>query len=338
MENPTKFQSVTLDEDTTDFDDDSLKALIRENVKNARIPKKLKLNIVTDTSNFFKVDYNDIAVLGGRPYLIRNCEKEGRFGIDDEPKFWVKRAIDLIDGKMKIIKMVFHERFQSQIGNITFECVRSPRKEARILHLVRDNPNFMQGFAVEDTKGNLVRIIDFIRGKNLGDYVALLGKDHEDYYFNHFSEIFSVFIELVKAICFLHANGEKHGDIRRDHIIKDVDSDYFRWIDFDYNYSHRENIFGYDLFGLGNVLIYLAGRGDVIIHDVKRENPDIFHSLSPDDFNVVFKNRISNLKKIFPYLSTSLNNILIRFSKGSRLYYSNASNLLQDLEEIKDKL
>ena len=44
--------------------------------------------------------------------------------------------------------------------------------------------------------------------------------------------------------------GEKHGDIRRDHIIIDRESGNYRWIDFDFNYRHRENIYGYDLFGI----------------------------------------------------------------------------------------
>ena len=56
------------------------------------------LRIHTDTSDFFRVDYGDIVVLDDVPFLIRHNAKEGRFGLDDEVKFWVKRAIDLRNG------------------------------------------------------------------------------------------------------------------------------------------------------------------------------------------------------------------------------------------------
>ena len=54
--------------------------------------------IHTDTTDYFRVEYGDVVLLGGKPYLIRHNAKEGRFGLDDEVKFWVKRAIDLNKG------------------------------------------------------------------------------------------------------------------------------------------------------------------------------------------------------------------------------------------------
>ena len=51
---------------------------------------------------------------------------------------------------MKIIKMVFHEKFNSQIGGTLFRCVRSPEKESEILRKMRGHPNFMQGEPVHD--------------------------------------------------------------------------------------------------------------------------------------------------------------------------------------------
>ena len=98
--------------------------------------------IHTDTTDFFRVEYGDVVILGGKPYLIRHNAKEGRFGVDDEVKFWVKRAIDLETGILKIIKLVFYETFKARIGEIEFECFRSPKKEARIL--------IRAGFAPED--------------------------------------------------------------------------------------------------------------------------------------------------------------------------------------------
>ena len=99
------------------------------------------------------MDYDDVVVLDGVPYFVRNNEREGRFGIDDEQKFWVKRARNLLTGEVKILKWVFKERFEARIGNLVFECVRSPQKEARILELVRGRPEFMQGKTVLDSCG-----------------------------------------------------------------------------------------------------------------------------------------------------------------------------------------
>jgi hypothetical protein len=45
-----------------------------------RVPKQI--NVYTDTWDFFRIDYDDVVILDGRPYLIRNNEREGRFGID----------------------------------------------------------------------------------------------------------------------------------------------------------------------------------------------------------------------------------------------------------------
>ncbi|MEW6601957.1 MAG: serine/threonine-protein kinase, partial [Nitrospirota bacterium] len=299
------------DMQTSRYTTDELKDMIARYVDPHRVPRKF--NIVSDTSNFFKVDYDDVVVLNARPYLIRNSEREGRFGMDEQQKFWVKRAIDLQDGSMKIIKMVFLEKFEARIGDLIFDCVRSPKKEARILKLVKGHRNFMQGFSVLDSAGNIVRIIDFIPGMMIDNIISNLDKTHEDFFYNDFPAIFDDFIELVSAIKFLHDSGEKHGDIRRDHIIRGRGENFYRWIDFDYNYRHAENMFGYDLFGLGNVLIFLAGAGDVTTQDILRSDHPAFGRVNSDDTNIIFHNRIVNLKKIYPYIPDVLNLILLHF-------------------------
>jgi hypothetical protein len=60
-----------------------------------------RFQIHTDTSDFFRVEYGDVVVLNAHPYLIRHNAREGRFGIDDDVKFWVKRAIDLKNGAQR---------------------------------------------------------------------------------------------------------------------------------------------------------------------------------------------------------------------------------------------
>jgi hypothetical protein len=315
-----------------DLNESELRDMIARWVEPHRVPKRPR--IATDTSDFFKVDYDDVVIFDSHPYLVRNCEREGRFGIDDEPKFWVRRAIDLVDGSTKIIKMVFHERFRARAGDITFDCVRSPLKEALILDMVRGHPNFMQGFSVKDSAKNIIRIIDFIKGRTLADHVSDLGKDHEDYFCRFFPSVLDEYIYLARAIQFLHERGQKHGDIRRDHIIKEKDTGVCRWIDFDFNYLHKENMFAYDLFGLGNILIYLSGRGDVTIQRLKEEGSPVSDQLTADDMNIIFNNRVANLKKVYPYIPDALNIALRHFSLGASIFYDRVDQLLADLEEV----
>ncbi len=309
--------------------------MIRQWVPRERVPKRVRIK---DTSDFFRVDYDDVVVLDGIPYLVRNNEREGRFGIDDEQKFWVKRALHLLTGQVKILKWVFKERFQARIGDLVFECVRSPQKEARILELVRGRPEFMQGETVLDSAGNQLRILDYIRGKTLGQHALEMGKDHEDFFFNYYPALLDEFIPVIEAIRFLHENGEKHGDIRRDHIIKDTSTGRYRWIDFDFNYQHGESRFGYDLFGLGNVLLFITGRGDITTYRLLREAPDVFDRLTEDDVNIVFHNRVNNLKKVYPYIPEKLNRVLMHFALSAPLYYEETRELLEDVREAREEL
>ena len=129
--------------------------------------------------------------------------------------------------------------------------------------------------------------------------------------------------------------GEKHGDIRRDHIIIDRESGNYRWIDFDFNYRHRENIYGYDLFGIGNILIYLTGKGDLLVPDLVRQAHPSIGMLKPQDRNIVFNLRLANLKKIYPYVPESLNRILLHFSVGANWFYEHVDQLLEDLAQVK---
>jgi len=311
----------------------TLRQMISRWVPPHRVPRGFRIH--NDTSDFFRVEYDDVVILNGKPYFIRHNAKEQRFGLDDEVKFWVKRAIDLENGALKIMKLVFYEKFISRIGDIEFECFRSPKKEARILERVSGHKNFMHGYSTRDEKGNLIRILDFIKGKTLSAHVGNMGMDHETYYHERFPVILDHFFECVQAIRFLHENGERHGDIRRDHILIEQETGDYRWIDFDFNYRHRENIYGYDLFGLGNVLVFLVGMGDVLLRDIRREGKPCVGGLNEADLNIVFNHRVVNLQKIYPYIPESLNRILMHFSTGANWFYENTVQLLEDLEKVK---
>ena len=139
----------------------------------------------------------------------------------------------------------------------------------------------------------------------------------------------------MQAIQFLHNQGQKHGDIRRDHILRDRKTGDYRWIDFDYDYYHTANMFGYDMFGLGNILIYLVGGGDVTVQQLHLKESPVLNHLYLEDMNVIFNNRVANLQKIYPYVPDELNYILLHFSNGANLYYENTGQLLEDLAEVQ---
>jgi len=57
-----------------------------------------------------------------------------------------------------------------------------------------------------------------------------------------------------------------------------------------------------------------------------------------EDVNIMFNNRVVNLKKVYPYLPESLNRVLLHFSKGSKEVYATATQLLTDLRECRSIL
>lgn len=315
---------------------DEVKALIARQVGIDRVPSRFK--IITDTTDYFRVEYDDVLAFGDRLFWVKRYEKEGRFGLDDEPKYWVRRAIDLSDGSTRIIKLVFHEEFETIVAGVTIKCFRSPKKEARILELVADHPRFMHGYSVQDSADNNVRILEYIPGRRFDQIIEETGNSHEEYFHDHFPGVLDQFIELVAAIKFLHDHGEKHGDIRRDHLLFDRERHLTRWIDFDYNYLHGESMWSFDLAGLGNIIIFLAGRGDVLVPDLYHNQRALFETLWGEDLSIFYKNRVANLKKIYPYIPDSLNRILLHFSQGAQIFYENTAQMLDDLGEARDDL
>ena len=137
--------------------------------------------VFTDTTEFMRIGHGDVMALAGRHYLVLRDEAERRFGLED-PKFWVKRCIELETGAKRIVKLVFHESFPLRLGAVALTCYRSPDKEARILDLVRGDPRFMQGENVRDEKGNMVRVLDLVAGRRLDLWVENLEIDHATYF------------------------------------------------------------------------------------------------------------------------------------------------------------
>ncbi|WP_208599133.1 serine/threonine protein kinase [Desulfonatronum thioautotrophicum] len=293
--------------------------------------------VYVDTSEFMNISYGDVIALNGRHFVVIRDEAERRFGMED-PKFWVKRCRDLETEELYILKLVFHEHFDQHIGSMTIRCFRSPEKESRILELVKNDVRFMQGVTLNDTANNPVRILEMIRGRSLDSVIEDIDVDHASYFQEYFPGILKKYIGACEAVLFLHDHGERHGDIRRDHIWIEHSTGRYRWIDFDYAYESTENPFGLDLFGLGNILLFITGQGVHTTHDLAALSQGLDDNLTPEDFSLLFPNRLVNLRKRFPYIPISLNRVLLRFSAGTDVFYESVEELLDDLKPCLKEL
>ena len=289
--------------------------------------------VFSDTTNFVSIDYGDEILINGKLYRITGHEREQRFGMS-EPKFWVKKAIDPDSGQRKIIKLAFYESFELSIGGVKINRFRSPEKEARVLELVRGHSNFMQGESFEDSAGNNIRILDVIVGKDFFTHIGRLEMDHKEYFETLLPDILRSLVKPFEAIRFLHYHGYRHGDVRNDHIIIDDETGQYVWIDFDYEFEATENPFGLDVFGLGNILLYATGMGFYDLHTMAT-GPDTLRDLRTqlvaEDFSILNQWRVTNIRKLFPYVPTALNDILLHFSKGADVFYETVDEVIEDL-------
>lgn len=290
--------------------------------------------LYTDTSDFANIDYGDIIHVDNRYFLVVGYTKEGRFGIDDQPKQWVPKVQDLESGTRHIVKLVFHERYSMQLGPLEITCYRSPEKEAKVIELTRGHSAFMQGYATLDEADNLVRILDIVNGSRLDKYLYRLTDDHRDYFENHLYGILQRYLASIQAIGLLHENGLKHGDIRRDHIFVDRKDGHFWWIDFDYDFYLPERPYALDLIGLGNVLLFLVGqktfRSKSVLHSPEF-GERVYKTLTQEDMALLSRDRVFNLKKIYPYIPDPINDVLLHFSAGTRVMYDEVEEFYEDL-------
>jgi len=291
--------------------------------------------LFTDTSDFFSIDCGDKILIGDKDYIVRGHERERRFGIDD-PKFWVKRVDDPETGEKKIVKLSYFESFEITLGGVKIRCFRDPDKEGNILKLVKGHPDFMQGKSFPDSKGNNIRLLDIVRGKNLFVYIDSLQMEHEKYFHTVLPNILRKLIKAFEAIHFLHINGFRHGDIRNDHIIIENQTGNYVWIDFDFDYDAPENPLSLDIFGLGNVLLCTIGKGFhnlYMINNDKSAYGDLIDKIDSSDFSILDKWRLMNLRKLYPYIPKMLNDILMHFSKGTDVYYEYVPEIIEDMNK-----
>lgn len=282
-----------------------------------------------DTTNFMSIERGHVVNLAGDLFLVRSNEHEGRFGIDDQPKFWVKHAIHLESGAMFILKMLCEEEFRVHVGPLEVKCRRSAEKEARVLELVRGDDRFMQGRLVRDARFNPVRVIDFIHGVDLLSHVAALRVCHEEYASTLLPGILAKLAGSLAGIQRLHDAGLCHGDIRNDHLLIERATGVYKWIDFDLQEDSPE----FDIWSAGNILHCAAAKGFVTFREAIEAQPALAGRLTAEDACVFFPNRVMSLHKVYPYLPDKLQKVLRRFSFGGPACYETISQLAGDVAE-----
>ncbi len=295
------------------------------------------LQVITDTTEFMNINRGNILDLNGRHYLITGYIYEARFGLNDEPKYWVKKAIDLEKGSQQIVKLSHREEFVIHIGRLRIRCYRNPHKEARVLELVRGNPHFMQGYALFDERGNEVRVVDIIRGKSIYDLILSSRKTHEEYFFTEFPHILKKLRLCFHSLELLHENHLCHGDIRNDHILVDQETGCYRWIDFDLTQDFSD----LDIWSIGNILQFCAGMGMKTFREVLMDESypqRVRESLCAADASAFYEHRIMNLQKVFPYIPDRLNDILMHFSVNTNIFYTSMSEIVEDIDRVLDDL
>jgi hypothetical protein len=299
------------------------------------IPVPSKFRIIEDTTEFMGLDKDDVILLDNIPYMVLRNEKEIGFGLDNEPKYWVKRATNLESGDLKVVKLVFYEKFTQKVGDQKIWFFRNPKKEAAALEVTAQHPDFMQGYSAKDIKGNLVRIIEHIPGKTLSKIVTGPRIAHREYFNNLMPDILSQLSECLFSLSSLHGQGLVHGDVRWDHILFDRELKRYRWIDFDYDYFFPENPFSVDLFGIGKILAYVIGKGPYLYSDIKYSSKfeSVLNTLCIEDFAILQQNLLMNVAKLYPYVPAKLNNILLHFTGYANVYYDSAKQIIDDLED-----
>jgi len=303
----------------------------------SNVPVPDKLEIVTDTSEFMGIYRGQVLRMDNKHFLITGNVYESRFSIADQPVYWVKKAIDLESGTRQILKLVYFEEFIANVGPLRIRCYRKPSKEGRVLELVRSHPRFMQGRSLFDRRGNEVRAIDYIPGPDLYSMVLGMNMPHEEYFHTVCPGILRKLGECFSGIQYLHDHGLCHGDIRSDHILIEQETGEYIWIDFDLVQDFSD----FDVWSVGNVLQFCIGMGMNTFHEVLGSDsfPEwIKNEISSDDASAFHKNRIINLRKLFPHIPERLNDILLHFAENTSMFYDSVDQIVTDLEEALEEL
>jgi hypothetical protein len=84
----------------------------------------------------------------------------------------------------------------------------------------------------------------------------------------------------------------------------------------------------------------VVGKGEHTFHEVAAGRQSLVPGaiLTRQDASALFKYRIMNLAKLFPWISPELSDILMHFSYGTQVFYETVKALLNDLQPVVESL
>jgi hypothetical protein len=238
----------------------------------------------------------------------------------------VRRAIDLSDGSTKVIKLEFREEFDTRIGDLVVRRFRSPRKEAHILDLVRGHPHFMTGRWVSDAAGNNVRILDFIRA---GATQMTSGQQPPRLLPPAVSEVLALRNWSRDQVPATRAKARRH-QARPHHLGPGAPHHPLDRLRL--RLRARRVPVQLRPAGPRQLLIFLAGRKDVLLQDLRQDDPALYPRLARG-LTSLSATRVVTCK-ICPYIPESLSGVLLHFSGGD-IFCDAADQLLEDLAEAQ---
>ena len=122
-------------------------------------------------------------------------------------------------------------------------------------------------------------------------------------------------------------------DRQSHHLLFETGTGLLKWIDFDFSVNYTD----YDVWSMGNVLTFVVGKGRHTfrrLHRKPEEYPGVTAEIDEEDAIMLSKHRIANLRKLFPYISAELNEILLRFSTGASHFYEDLESQARDLRAV----
>ena len=179
-----------------------------------------------------------------------------------------------------------------------------------------------------------MRVVEFVTGTDLLTYLQSVHLHHEEYFQTMVPGILANVANSLGAIQRLHDAGLCHGDIRNDHILIERATGLYKWIDFDLKQDSPD----FDVWSAGNILHCVLAKGFVTFHDALHIKPELSGHLVDEDASVFFPNRVMNLRKVYGYIPSRLNDILCRFSLGAGTFYDRISQISDDLADCAASL
>ena len=96
--------------------------------------------------------------------------------------------------------------------------------------------------------------------------------------------------------------------------------------------NDENKISDFDVWSLGNILLYAVGKGEHTFQDVRAGRIALAPGSAPlteQDASAFFVHRIMNLRKLFPWIPEDLNEILMHFSYGTGEFYESVDEILE---------